>query len=129
VPGLLAVVGRSGAGKSTLVHALLGLIEPSAGSIRLGKYDLASAPLGAWRRSIGYVPQETVLFHTSIRNNLTLVKTAASEADIRTAVRRAHALDFIDLLPDGFDTVIGDQGVKLSGGQRQRLGIARALLM
>jgi ATP-binding cassette subfamily C protein len=129
IPGLLAVVGRSGAGKSSLVHALLGLVEPSAGSIRLAGYDLASAPLGAWRRAIGYVPQETTLFHASIRDNLTLVNAGASEAEIRTAARRAHALDFINLLQDGFNTVIGDQGVKLSGGQRQRLGIARALLM
>lgn len=128
IPGLLAIVGRSGAGKSTLVHALLGLVEPSAGSIQLGNYDLASAPLGAWRRAIGYVPQETILFHASIRDNLTLVNPAASESEIKTAARRANALDFIDLLPEGFDTIIGDQGVKLSGGQRQRLGVARALL-
>jgi ABC-type multidrug transport system fused ATPase/permease subunit len=129
IPGLLALVGKSGAGKSSLVHALLGLVEPSAGSIRLGGYDLASAPLGAWRRAIGYVPQETTLFHASIRDNLTLVNAGASESEIRMAARRAHALDFINLLRDGFNTVIGDQGVKLSGGQRQRLGIARALLM
>jgi ABC-type multidrug transport system fused ATPase/permease subunit len=129
IPGLLAVVGRSGAGKSTLVHAVLGLVEPNAGSIRLGPHDLASAPLGSWRRSIGYVPQETILFHASIRDNLTLVNPAASESEIKAAARRAHSLEFIDSLKDGFDTVIGDQGVKLSGGQRQRLGIARALLM
>jgi ATP-binding cassette subfamily C protein len=129
IPGLLAVVGRSGAGKSTLVHAVLGLIEPSAGSIQLGNYDLASAPLHAWRRAIGYVPQETILFHASIRENLKLVNSVASESDIETASQRAHALDFIKVLPAGFDTVIGDHGVKLSGGQRQRLGIARALLM
>jgi ATP-binding cassette subfamily C protein len=129
IPGLLAVVGRSGAGKSTLVHTLLGLIEPSAGSIQLGPHDLASAPLGAWRRSIGYVPQETVLFHASVKDNLTLVNPAASEVNLKTAARRAHALEFVEALPDGFETIIGDQGVKLSGGQRQRLGIARALLM
>ena len=129
IPGLLAIVGRSGAGKSTLVHALLGLVELSAGSIRLGHYDLASAPLTAWRRSIGYVPQETILFHASVKDNLKLVNPTASDRDIRTAARRAHALEFIDSLPDGFATIIGDQGVKLSGGQRQRLGIARALLM
>jgi ABC-type multidrug transport system fused ATPase/permease subunit len=129
IPGLLAIVGRSGAGKSTLVHALLGLVEPGAGSIQLGPYDFASAPLGGWRRSIGYVPQETILFHGSIKDNLTLVNPAASVSEIRTAARRAHALEFIDALPGGFDTIIGDQGVKLSGGQRQRLGIARALLM
>jgi ATP-binding cassette subfamily C protein len=129
IPGLVVVVGRSGSGKSTLVHTLLGLVEPSAGSVQLGPYDLASAPLRSWRRSIGYVPQETILFHASVRDNLTLVNPAASETDIRTAARRAHALEFIDSLQDGFHTIIGDQGVKLSGGQRQRLGIARALLM
>jgi ATP-binding cassette, subfamily C, bacterial len=129
IPGLLAIVGRSGAGKSTLVHALLGLIEPSAGSIQLGTYDIASTPLGAWRRSIGYVPQETILFHTSIKDNLTLLNSTASDSEIKIAARRAHALEFIEGLPDGFATIIGDQGVKLSGGQRQRLGIARALLM
>jgi ABC-type multidrug transport system fused ATPase/permease subunit len=129
IPGLLAIVGKSGAGKSTLVHALLGLIEPSAGSIQLGPYDAGSVPLETWRRSIGYVPQETILFHASVRDNLTLVNPAASESDIRSAARRAHALEFIDSLPSGFNTIIGDQGVKLSGGQRQRLGIARALLM
>jgi ABC-type multidrug transport system fused ATPase/permease subunit len=129
IPGLLAIVGRSGAGKSTLVHTLLGLIEPSAGSIQLGPYELASAPLGAWRRSIGYVPQEIILFHASVRDNLTSVNPAASEFDLKTVARRAHALEFIEALPDGFETIIGDQGVKLSGGQRQRLGIARALLM
>lgn len=129
MPGLLAIVGKSGAGKSTLVHALLGLVEPSAGCIRMGHYDLASAPLGAWRRSIGYVPQETILFHASIKENLTLVNPNATDADIKSAARRAHALEFINSLPDGLGTIIGDHGVKLSGGQRQRLGIARALLM
>jgi ABC-type multidrug transport system fused ATPase/permease subunit len=129
IPGLVAVVGRSGAGKSTVIHTLLGLVELNKGSIQLGKYDLASVPLGAWRRTIGYVPQETILFHASIRDNLTLINATASETEIQTAARRAHALEFIELLPDGFDTIIGDQGVKLSGGQRQRLGIARALLM
>lgn len=128
VPGLLAIVGRSGAGKSTLVHALLGLVELSGGSIQLGHYKLASAPLNAWRRSIGYVPQETILFHASIRENLTMLNPSASENEIRLAVQRAHASEFIKACPEGFGTIIGDQGVKLSGGQRQRLGIARALL-
>jgi ATP-binding cassette subfamily C protein len=89
---------------------------------------LAAAPLSAWRRAIGYVPQETILFHASIRENLTLVHPSVSDAEIKIAAQRAHAYDFIQALPRGFDTIIGDQGVKLSGGQRQRLGIARALL-
>ena len=128
IPGVLAVVGRSGAGKSTLVHTLLGLVDTSAGSIRLGDHEFAAAPLRAWRRAIGYVPQETILFHASIRDNLILVKPDATPVEIESAARRAHAYDFIAAWPEGFDTIIGDQGVKLSGGQRQRLGIARALL-
>ena len=99
IPGILAVVGRSGAGKSTLVHTLLGLVEPNAGSIRLDNHELGSAPLRAWRRTIGYVPQETILFHASIRDNLTLVNRAASEAEIKTAARRAHAQEFIEACP------------------------------
>jgi ATP-binding cassette, subfamily C, bacterial len=128
IPGMLAIVGGSGAGKSTLVHTLLGLIEPSAGSITLEKHEIHTAPLRAWRRMMGYAPQETMLFHASVRENLTLANPSASAAEIELAVRRAHALEFIAALPKGLDTIIGDQGVKLSGGQRQRLGIARALL-
>ena len=128
IPGLVAVVGGSGAGKSTFAHTLLGLTEPSVGSILLGGHDFASAPLSAWRRAIGYVPQETFLFHASIRQNLTFANPAASQEDVEMAVRRAHAQDFIKALPEGYDTIVGDQGVRLSGGQRQRLGIARALL-
>ncbi|MBI2713831.1 MAG: ABC transporter ATP-binding protein [Rhizobiales bacterium] len=128
IPGILAVVGRSGAGKSTLAHTLLGLVEPNAGSIRLDNHELRFTPLRAWRRTIGYVPQETILFHASIRDNLTFINRDASEAEIKAAVRSAHAEDFIEACPKGFDTIIGDQGAKLSGGQRQRLGIARALL-
>jgi ATP-binding cassette subfamily C protein len=128
IPGLVAVVGGSGAGKSTLVHTLLGLAEPIAGSVRLGNYDFASAPLSSWRRAIGYVPQETILFHASIWDNLTFVNPAASKLEVEIAARRAHAHDFIASMPEAYDTVIGDQGIKLSGGERQRLGIARALL-
>lgn len=128
VPGMVAVVGESGAGKSTLAHVLLGLVEPAAGSVILGPHELASSPLSAWRRAIGYVPQETILFHASVRDNLTFTNPAATKAEIELAVRRAHADEFIESLPEGYGTIIGDQGVKLSGGQRQRLGIARALL-
>lgn len=128
LPGMIGIVGGSGAGKSTLVHALLGLVSPSAGSITLGGQDLALAPLHAWRRKIGYVPQETILFHASIRDNLMLASPHATAAEIQLAAQGANAHDFIAALPCGYDTIIGDQGVKLSGGQRQRLGITRALL-
>jgi ABC-type multidrug transport system fused ATPase/permease subunit len=103
-------------------------VRPSAGTITLGTHDLALVDIAAWRGHIGYVPQETILFHASIRENLTIAKPDASRAEIRLAAERAHAHDFIEALPRGYETVIGDQGVKLSGGQRQRLGIARALL-
>ena len=129
VPGMVGIVGSSGAGKSTLVHALLGLVMPTAGTIALSTYDLASVPFGAWRRAIGYVPQETILFHTTVRDNLTIGKPLATMAEIELAAKRAGADDFISRLLRGYDTIIGDQGVRLSGGQRQRLGIARALLM
>jgi len=129
LPGMIGIVGGSGAGKSTLVHAMLGLVMPTAGSIRLGPYELKAASLYDWRRKIGYVPQETILFHSSVRDNLILGNPSASDAEIRLAAQRAHADDFIAELPQGYDTIIGDQGVRLSGGQRQRLGIARALLM
>ncbi len=128
MPGLLAIVGPSGAGKSTLVNALLGLVEPSGGTISLGHHELAETALRAWRNAIGFVPQETTLFHSSIRDNLTIVNPRATQAEIEAAARRAYAYDFIMESEKGFDTIIGDQGIKLSGGQRQRLGIARALL-
>ena len=129
LPGMIGIVGGSGAGKSTLVHALLGLVSVSVGTITLGGDDLACKSLNTWRRKVGYVPQETMLFHTSIRDNLMLAKPNATPDEVELAARLAHAHDFIGSLPRGYDTLIGDQGVKLSGGQRQRLGIARALLV
>ena len=129
IPGITGVVGGSGAGKSTLVHVLLGLVSPSAGAITLDAHNLATTSLPAWRRKIGYVPQETILFHASVRENLMLSRPDATDGDMKLAARRAHAHDFISDLPAGYDTIIGDQGVLLSGGQRQRIAIARALLM
>jgi ABC-type multidrug transport system fused ATPase/permease subunit len=101
---------------------------PCAGSVMLGKYDLASSSLHSWRKKIGYVPQETILFNASVRDNLVLANPDASDDEILLATRRAHAHAFIMALPQGYETIIGDQGIRLSGGQRQRLGIARALL-
>jgi len=129
IPGMIGIVGSSGAGKSTLAHVLLGLVLPSTGSITLGTHSLTNAPLHAWRRKIGYVPQETILFHASVRENLMLAMPEATTAEVELAAKRAHAHDFISALPRGYDTIIGDQGVLLSGGQRQRIAIARALLM
>jgi len=123
-----AICGPSGAGKSTLADLLLGLLTPSAGRILVDGAPLVEAQLHAWRRSIGYVPQETFLFHETVRTNLLWAHPGAAEADLRAALRTAAAEEFVDRLPQGLDTVIGDRGMRLSGGERQRLALARALL-
>lgn len=126
--GVIGVVGESGAGKSTLVNCLLGLADIQQGSISFGSREMRSVPIAHWRRRIGYVPQETVLFHQSIRDNIAWGNPAADDQAIEQAARQALAHDFIMQQPAGYATVVGDQGARLSGGQRQRLGIARALL-
>lgn len=126
-PGLTAIVGGSGAGKSTLLAALLRLV-PVEGRITLGDRSIHDLPLFAWRSAIGFVPQEPIFFHASILENLTIARPDAARDEIIEAARRAQIHDFISDLPDGYETIVGDQGVRLSGGQRQRLGIARALL-
>jgi ATP-binding cassette subfamily C protein len=125
---ITAVCGPSGAGKSTLADLLLGLLRPTAGRILIDGEPLAEACLHAWRRSVGYVPQETFLFNETVRANLLWVQPEATEADLRSALHTAAAADFVDRLPQGLDTVVGDRGVRLSGGERQRLALARALL-
>lgn len=127
--GFIGVVGESGAGKSTFVHCLLGLCDLQQGDIRIGETSIRSVPLNQWRRAIGYVPQETILFHRSIRENIAWSREDATFEEIVAAAKKANAHEFIEALPEGYETIIGDQGVRLSGGQRQRLGIARALLM
>jgi len=126
--GFLGIVGESGGGKSTLVHCLLGLCKIEEGEILIGDCPMSNVALSTWRHAIGYVPQETILFHLSIRDNIAWCKEDATLDEIRTAARRAFADDFIEALPHGYETMVGDQGLRLSGGQRQRLGIARALL-
>lgn len=126
--GRLAVVGPSGAGKSTLVNVLLRFWEYDEGEIRLGGRDLRAMPQDEVRRQIGVVAQSTHLFNTTIRENLLLARPDATEADIIAAARRAQIHDFIAALPDGYDTFVGEQGLRLSGGERQRIAIARALL-
>lgn len=126
--GVVGVVGESGAGKSTLVNCLLGLAEIQQGGIAFGNREMKSVPLSQWRRQIGYVPQETVLFHQSIRDNIAWGNPSADDRAVEEAARQALAHDFIMQQPSGYATVVGDQGSRLSGGQRQRLGIARALL-
>lgn len=126
--GLVGIVGESGAGKSTLANCLLGLARIEVGTVVFGEVDMRNIPLAIWRRQIGYVPQETVLFHLSIRDNIAWGTPSANDEEIYMAAHQALAHDFILDHPHGYMRVVGDQGVMLSGGQRQRLGIARALL-
>ncbi|MCX7915252.1 MAG: ABC transporter transmembrane domain-containing protein, partial [Verrucomicrobiae bacterium] len=123
-----AIVGASGAGKSTLFHLLVRFFDPTEGRILLDGVDLRDATLRSVRAQFGLVTQETFLFHDTVAANIAYGRPTATRAEIEAAARRAHAHEFIEALPQGDDTVIGDLGVKLSGGQRQRLALARAIL-
>jgi thiol reductant ABC exporter CydC subunit len=124
----LAIVGPSGAGKSTVVNLLLRFWDYQSGDIRLGGYDLRQYQPNEVRRMMSVVPQHTHLFNDTIRSNLLLARPEASESEIIQATQQAQLHDFIQTLPQGYATYIGEQGLQLSGGQRQRLAIARALL-
>jgi ATP-binding cassette subfamily B protein len=124
----IALVGPSGAGKSTLVSLLLRFYEPDAGCVLFDGRDARELELATVRGHIAMVPQEVLLFGGSIRENIAYGRPGASEEAIRDAARRAHCVEFIDRFPEGYDTLVGERGVKLSGGQRQRLAIARAFL-
>ncbi len=125
---ILAIVGSSGAGKSTLVHLLPRFFDVSGGSIRIDNQDVRDVTLSSLRSQIGIVTQETVLFNDTVRNNIAYGQPHVAMKEVEGAARAALAHDFIQGLPAGYDTVIGERGVRLSGGERQRLAIARALL-
>ena len=128
-PGeMIALVGPTGAGKSTSLALLHRAFDPQSGSIKIDGVDLRELKLGALRRNIGVVFQETLLFNRSIADNLHAGKPDATEEEMRSAAQRAQALDFIERAPDGFQSRVGERGRMLSGGERQRLSIARALL-
>jgi subfamily B ATP-binding cassette protein MsbA len=124
----VAITGENGAGKSTLAHLLMRLHEPDAGQILIDGADIAGVSLASLRGQIGVVPQHVLLFNGSVRDNIGYGRPDADTAAIEHAARLAQAHDFILKLPQGYDTLIGDQGVRLSGGQRQRIALARALL-
>lgn len=124
----IALTGINGAGKSTLVHLLLRLIEPKAGRICIGGIDLREFRLDALRGQIGLVSQQVMLFNASVADNIAYGRAETTRALIEGAARSARAHDFITALPEGYDTIVGDQGIRLSGGQKQRLALARALL-
>jgi len=124
----VALVGPSGAGKSTVFSLLLRFHDPQAGSIAIDGHDLRTLDLTALREAIALVPQQPTIFAASARENIRYGRLDADEAAIHHAVRAAHAADFIDALPQGLDTELGERGARLSGGQQQRIAIARALL-
>lgn len=125
---VLAIVGSSGAGKSTLVHLLPRFFDVSGGSIRVDGLDVRDVTLSSLRSQIGIVTQDTVLFNDTVRNNIAYGQPHVPMKEVEAAARAALAHDFIQAMPAGYDTVIGERGVRLSGGERQRLAIARALL-
>lgn len=124
----VAVVGHSGAGKSTLSRLLYRFYDVNSGSIRLGGQDIRDVTQSSLRKAIGIVPQDTVLFNESIRYNLQYGNPAASQGELERAAGMAHIREFIESLPDGWDTMVGERGLKLSGGEKQRVAIARAIL-
>jgi ATP-binding cassette subfamily B protein len=126
----LAVVGASGAGKSTLSRLLFRFYDVSAngGCIRVDGQDIRQVTQASLRKSIGIVPQDTVLFNDSLYHNIAYGRPEASREEVLEAARAAHLDRFIEGLPDGYDTVVGERGLKLSGGEKQRVAIARAIL-
>ncbi|HEY5257357.1 MAG TPA: ABC transporter ATP-binding protein [Candidatus Baltobacteraceae bacterium] len=128
-PGQVAAfVGPSGAGKTTITQLVPRFYDPTSGIVSIDGYDIAKVTLESLRRDIGIVTQETYLFHETIASNLRYAKPEAGDAELHEAARQANIHDFIQSLPDGYETVVGERGHKLSGGERQRLAIARVLL-
>lgn len=124
----IGLVGHSGSGKTTLTRLLLRFSDVDSGAIRVDGQDVRDVSQASLRTSIAYVAQEPLLFHRTIRENIAYGRPGATDAEIAEAARKAYAMDFIDNLSQGLDTLVGERGVKLSGGQRQRIAIARAIL-
>ncbi|MFF9909609.1 ABC transporter ATP-binding protein [Streptomyces sp. NPDC013457] len=130
VPGgaKIGFVGRSGGGKTTLTRLLLRMSDIDGGRIMIGGQDISRLRQAELRSQIAYVPQDPAMFHRTLRENIAFARPGATDAEIRRAAEAAHVTEFADALPEGFDTMVGERGVKLSGGQRQRVALARAIL-
>jgi ATP-binding cassette subfamily B protein len=124
----VALVGPTGAGKSTAVKLLMRLYDVDEGAVRVDGTDVRDATVYSLRQQMGYVSQETFLFYGTVRDNIAYGSPDVTDEDIRAAAKAAEAHDFVQSLPEGYDTMVGERGVKLSGGQRQRVAIARAIL-
>ncbi|MFJ5269896.1 ABC transporter ATP-binding protein [Streptomyces sp. NPDC088358] len=124
----IGLVGRSGGGKTTLTRLLLRMTDVDAGRILIGGQDISRLRQADLRGAIAYVPQDPAMFHRTLRDNIAFARPDATDTEIRRAAEAAHVTEFSDALPDGFDTIVGERGVKLSGGQRQRVALARAIL-
>ena len=123
-----ALVGPSGAGKSTIIQLLLRFYDPTAGAITIDGHDLRDLARDDFRQHIALVPQDPVIFADTARENIRFGRPDASDAEVEEAARAAAAHDFLEALPDGYDSYVGERGVMLSGGQKQRIAIARAIL-
>ncbi len=124
----IALVGPSGAGKSTITSLLFRLYDPNEGSISIDGQDIRSMTQESLRSNISFVPQESILFHRTLRDNICYGKQDATDEEMIVAAKQAHCHEFISRLPEGYDTYVGERGIKLSGGERQRVAIARAIL-
>jgi ATP-binding cassette subfamily B protein len=124
----LGLVGRSGGGKTTLTRLLLRMTDIDSGRILIGGQEISRLRQADLRNLIAYVPQDPAMFHRTLRDNIAFARPGAGDAEIRRAAEAAHVTEFADSLPDGFETMVGERGVKLSGGQRQRVALARAIL-
>ena len=124
----VGLVGKSGGGKSTLTHLLLHYMDVQSGKILIDQQDISRVKQDSLRETISFVPQDPFLFHRSLRENISYGQPEAKEHEVIAAAKKAYAWDFIEKLPNGLDTIVGERGVKLSGGQRQRVAIARAIL-
>ncbi|MCG3204422.1 MAG: Vitamin B12 import ATP-binding protein BtuD [Elusimicrobia bacterium] len=128
VNSITALVGPSGSGKSTIANLLIGLYEPRSGAIKINDINFQNLLLTSWRNHIGYVSQDVFLFNTTLKENIALWKPDVKEEDIINAAKLAQLHDFVLTLPEGYDTMVGDRGLRLSGGQNQRVALARAIL-